>query len=127
MRIINFAMAGALALIGCDKARPEGGVARDQIVDAWKKAGLPPSKLAAATTPVGTDCQTGSVQAIDVLLCVFPTEVEAKAAETAGLTWVGDASGLAKANGNVLIALVDRKNKEPAGKTIDRLVKLASN
>ncbi|MGE0868847.1 MAG: hypothetical protein AB7P03_09800 [Kofleriaceae bacterium] len=116
----------ALAL-GCSKAKPEGAAARDQIVQAWTKAGLAPSKLSAATTPVGKDCQRGSVQAIDVLLCVFPTEAEAKAAEPAGLSWVGEASGLSQANGTVLLALVDRKNKEPAGKTIDRLVKLASN
>ncbi|MBA3457888.1 MAG: hypothetical protein H0T42_32700 [Deltaproteobacteria bacterium] len=116
-----------VAAIACDKG---GGAAgngpRDAVLAAWKKGGQSPSALTAASVPaVGKDCQSGTVGAIDVLLCVYPTAADAKAAEDAGLTWVGDTTGAAQASGTVLIAISDRRKSDPSGRTINQLMKLA--
>ena len=115
-----------IAALGCGKDAPAGDAARNAVLDAWKKDGLAASKLTPATTPVGKDCQAGTVGAIEVMSCVYPTDAEAKAAQDVGLTWVGETTGLAQVRGTVLIALADRKKSDPSGKTINRLIKLAS-
>lgn len=118
-----------VAVIACDKGSGVAGGSggpRDGVVAAWKAGGLSPSALTAASVPaVGKDCQSGTVGAIDVLLCVYPTAAEAKAAEDAGLTWVGDTTGAAQASGTVLIAISDRRKSDPSGRTINQLMKLA--
>jgi hypothetical protein len=114
-------LVGALA---CDKGGAGGG-SRDEVIAAWKKGGLAPSAMTAATVPVGKDCQSGTVGAIDVLLCVYPSPTEAKAAEEGGLAWVGDTTGAAQAKGSVLIAVADRRKSDPTGRTINQLMKLA--
>jgi len=115
-----------VAAIACDKGGDAGGGgSRDAVIAAWKKGGLSPSPLTAASVDVGKDCQTGTVGAIDVLLCVYPTADDAKKAEEAGLAWVGDTTGSAQASGTVLIAISDRRKSDPSGRTINQLMKLA--
>lgn len=98
---------------------------RADVLAAWRKGGLSPSPLTPAQVPVGKDCQTGTVGAVDVLLCVFPSNAEAKAAEDAGLGWVGDTTGAAQASGKVLVAVADRRKSDPSGRTINQMLKLA--
>jgi hypothetical protein len=98
---------------------------RADVLAAWKKGGLTPSAMTPAQVPVGKDCQTGTVGAVDVLLCVFPSNAEAKAAEDAGLGWVGDTTGAAQAAGKVLVAVADRRKADPSGRTINQMLKLA--
>ena len=112
-----------LAVIGCSKDKG-GATSRDGVVEAWKKGGLEPSALTAAKTDVGTDCASGAVNKIDVLVCTFKTEKEAKDAEELGLKWVGDNTGASKAQGEMLIVVADRKKVDPHGKVINQLVTL---
>ncbi|MBA3462655.1 MAG: hypothetical protein H0T46_22050 [Deltaproteobacteria bacterium] len=98
---------------------------RDAIVEAWKKGGLTPSPLTPAQVAVGKDCQSGTVGAVDVLLCTYPTPADAKAAEDAGLGWVGDATGASQASGAVLVVVADRRKSDPSGRTINQMMKLA--
>lgn len=116
----------ALALAACGKAPPPtGAAARDALVGAWKKGGLTPSAFTPATTKVGKDCQSGTVDKLDVLICTFPTEDAAKQAEDAGLQWVGDTTGASQAKGALLIAVADRHKADPSGRTINKLFELA--
>lgn len=115
----------ALGLAGCGKDAPTGAAARDAAVAAWKAGSLQVSALTVATVPMGKDCQSGTVGAIDVVVCVYPTPAEAKAAEDAGLAWVGDTTGAAQARGTLLIAAADRRKSDPSGRTINQLMKLA--
>ena len=123
-----------LALIaGCKKDDGTGrgtsgdpaDLSRDSVVAAWKKGGLTPSALAAAQVDVGKDCQTGTVNGVDVLVCQYPSPTEAKAAEEAGLKWVGEATGMSQAHGKVLVAASDRRKADPSGRTINSLMKLS--
>ena len=113
-----------------DKAKPGMfGAAditpRDVVVDAWKKAGLTLSPMTPAAVAFAKDCQSGTVGAVDVLVCLFPSAAEAKAAEDPGLGWVGDTTGASQAHGGLLIVAADRRKSDPSGRTINQMMKLA--
>jgi len=108
---------------GCSKSK-SGPTSKDGVIAAWKKGGLEPSAFTAAKTDVGKDCTTGTVNKVDVLLCTFANEKEAKEAEDKGLQWVGDTTGASQAQGEMLIVAADRKKADPSGKTINQLLTL---
>jgi hypothetical protein len=111
-----------IVLAACSKEK--GATSRDGVVAAWKKGGLETSELKAATTDVGTDCASGTVSRLDVLVCTFKSAKEAKDAEDKGLTWVGDNTGASKAQGEMLIVVADRKKVDPRGKLINQVITL---
>ncbi|MBV8762663.1 MAG: hypothetical protein JO257_35585 [Deltaproteobacteria bacterium] len=112
-----------LMVIGaCHKK--SGPTSRDGVIDAWKKGGLQPSAFTEAKTDLGKDCASGTVNKLDVMVCTYPSDKDAKAAEDAGLKWVGDTTGASRAQGDVLIVVADRKKADPNGKTINQIVTL---
>lgn len=117
-----------LALAACSKGggdKPAGP--RDAVIAAWKADKLTPSAMAPATVAFGKDCQSGTVENLDVLVCNFASPAEAKAAEEPGLGWIGTVTGAAQAHGSALILVADHKKADPNGRTINRLMKLAPN
>jgi len=124
--LLVIAALAALSACSKDESKPGGPTAgaRNDVLEAWKKGGLAPSAFTAATVPVGKDCQSGTVNNVDVLLCEFPSDADAKAAEDAGLGWVGDTTGISRAAGKILIVAADRKKADPSGKTLNQLTKL---
>jgi hypothetical protein len=130
MTVLALAVLGPL---GCSKAgdgdKPSGGSAgpRDAVVAAWKDAKLTVSALTPASVAFAKDCQGGTVEGLDVMLCNFASATEAKAAEDQGLSWIGPATGASHAHGAVLVVLADRRKVDPSGRTINRLMKLAPN
>ena len=114
------------AAVGCSKDK-KGPSSKDGVIAAWKKGGLEPSAFAAAKTDVGKDCSSGTVNKVDVLLCSFGSEKEAKEAEDKGLQWVGDTTGASQAQGAILIVAADRKKADVSGKTINQLLTLPAN
>jgi len=126
------AAAAAAAPLGCGKEEGKDGGkpgapsagSRDVVLEAWRKGGLAPSPFAATTVAFAKDCQGGTVNNVDVLICELPSEAEAKAAEDPGLAWVGDATGISRAAGKLLIAAADRRKADPSGKTLNQLTKL---
>ena len=98
---------------------------RDAVLDAWKDGKLAPSAMTPAQVAFGKDCQSGTVENLDVLLCDFGSNADAKAAEDAALAWVGQATGAAQAHGSVLVVIADRRKTDPSGRTLNRLMKLA--
>jgi len=122
-------LVGLALLASCSK-EPTGGPStaanpREATIAAWKTAGLSPSAFMATQVAVGKDCQSGTVSGVDVVVCTYASDAEAKAAEEAGLAWVGETTGMAQARGKVLVAAADRKKADPQGKTINSLMKLA--
>ena len=88
MRALVIATLASLGLVACSKSgEPDKAAAaappRDAVVAAWKDAKLTPSALTPATVTFGKDCQGGTVEGVDVLLCNFASAAEAKAAEDA--------------------------------------------
>jgi hypothetical protein len=127
MRKFVFALL-ALAVAACGKGgdtKPAGP--RDAVIAAWKADKLTPSAMTPATVAFGKDCQGGTVEGIDTLVCSFGSPAEAKAAEDQGLSWIGSVTGASQAHGSALIVLADRKKADPNGRMINRLMKLAPN
>jgi len=117
-----------LIAITCFACSKDGGAtSRDGVVAAWKKGGLEAGELKPAKVDVGTDCASGTVNKLDVLVCTFKTEKEAKEAEDKGLQWVGDNTGASKAQGEMLIVVADRKKVDPHGKVINQVVTLPAH
>jgi len=110
---------------GDAKALAAGGPgARDAVIEAWKKGGLEPSAMTPAKVAFGKDCQSGTVNNMDVLVCVYGSPAEAKAAEAGGFEWVGGTTGAALVSGAALIAISDRRKADLNGRTINQLMKL---
>lgn len=112
------------AAVACTKSGSSKPTSRDGVIAAWKKGGLEPSQFKAAKTDVGKDCASGTVAKLDVLVCTFANEKEAKDAEDNGLEWVGDTTGVSKAQGEMLIVVADRKKADPNGKAIHQVITL---
>src|SRR5262245_53991597 len=120
------ALAAAVIAVGCSKGGDAAKGPRDAVLDAWKAEKLAPAAaLAPATVAFGKDCQSGTIENLDVLLCNFPTPAEAKAAEEPALGWIGQTTGTAQARGAALVVLADRKKSDPNGRMINKLMKLA--
>jgi len=110
-----------LLVAACGKGSSD---ARAPIIAAWKGGGLAPSALEVTKTDVGSDCKVGVINAVELMLCVYPSADEANAAQERGLAWVGAATGAAKVSGTVLVVVADRRKVDPSGKTINQLLKL---
>jgi hypothetical protein len=116
------ALVLALALAACGKEAPPAPSSRDALIKAWKQAGLATTDFKAAQSPIGKDCQTGTVAKLEVVVCSFASADEAKAAQNLGLQWVGDTTGAAQAHGALVIAVADRHKADPSGKTINQIL-----
>jgi hypothetical protein len=126
-----------VALFACGKSDKPAGTAtgsaaaappaRDGVLAAWKTAKLNPPAFAPATVAFAKDCQSGAIGGVDVLVCNFASAADAKAAEDAGLSWIGGATGASQAHGAALIVVADRKKADPNGRMINQLMKLAPN
>lgn len=119
---------------GCDKSggsstgagsAAASGPTAPPAVAAWSKAGLAVSAFTKDHSgALGDDCQSGTVSGLDVVVCKFETEQAAKAAETKGLAWVGEATGACVASRSHALAVVDRRKADPSGRTINQVIKL---
>lgn len=144
-QLSRLAFCGLVMIAACDRGGDSaaagigklatGGVAQNgegsaklpgpAVVASWTKAGLAVSALTKdASGAVGSDCVSGTVSGVDIVLCTFASEQAAKAAEPAGLNWVGEASGAAIGHGSVALAIADRRNADPSGRTMNQIIKL---
>ncbi len=124
--IICVALAAGLGAGACSKDKKTAS-STDDVVAAWKKGGLEPGKLEKTKTDIGKDCSKGTVNKLDVLVCAFPSEKDAAAAEDAGLAWVGDTTGVSKAVDKMLIVVADRKKADVNGKVMNQIITLPAN
>jgi hypothetical protein len=123
---LRAALAAGVVLVLVAACGNGGNASRDAVIAAWKTGGLAPSAFSAVKdSPVGKDCQAGTVNSVDVMVCSYPSADAAKAAQDLGLQWVGDTTGIATPKGSLLIVAADRKKADPKGTTINQLVKLA--
>ena len=121
--VTALALVALVPLGACGKDQ-KGATSRDGVIAAWKKGGLEPSAFTATKSNVGKDCATGTVDKLDVLLCTFASEKEAVEAEPGSYEWIGNATGVAKVQGKVLIVVADRKKADVHGKVAKQLITL---
>ena len=121
-----------IALLLLVAACGKGGGGEDSptatVLAAWKKAGLEPG----AFEPVDgkfsdARCRAGKVSGIEATVCEFNDVGEAKRAESTGLASIKDTTGLALAEGKLLLVLADRGHGDPTGKRMNEIAKAFRN
>lgn len=114
---------GKLATGGVKSDETRAEAAAPPVIGAWTKAGLTVSAMTKdASGTVGSDCLSGTVSGVDVVICRFASDQAAKAAEGSGLNWVGEATGASVASGAVALAVADRRNADPTGRTMNQII-----
>ena len=118
----------ALLSVACSRAG-DGGAAADGVIAAWQKAGLETSTFEAVDGKALGDgsCKAGTVRGVVTTLCEYKGAEDAKRAEAAGLSQVRDTTGLALAEGKLLLVLADRDRKDPNGKTMNEIARTFRN
>ena len=131
--------AGALAG-GCGKSKDgasapgaagashvSGTPHTDDVVDAWKSAGLKPEGFALVQPiPYGASyCEEGRVQGVDALVCEFAQDAALDSGQRLlKEEWArqGVHTGVVLHSKRTMMAVVDRGLHDPNGKTIKELV-----
>jgi hypothetical protein len=126
------ALLALVVLAACDKDGGKtdklpaalGGTGKDALVEGWKKDGLTVSALTADKSgAIGTDCSSGTVSGVAVVVCTFAAEADAKAAEAKGYEWVGETTGTVLVAGATVVAVADKHKADPTGRTINAIAK----
>lgn len=106
----------------------ELGEAAHRVLDAWREADLELSdarplgaEADAAGTQLGGTCMAAKVADIPVVMCEHESADEARAAEERGLKLVGEATGFALANGELLLVAADRHEVDPEGRRLNEI------
>jgi hypothetical protein len=128
-------LAGACGKKGGGGASPAGSAPQhvdgtphpDEIVNAWKGAGLTTEGFALlAPPPYGAAyCEQGRVQAIEAVVCEYRDAdalTRGKAALLAQWESEGGNTGVALASKLTLLGVLDRGRQDPNGKVISKVV-----
>jgi hypothetical protein len=99
----------------------------DDVIDAWKSAGLKPEGFALLQPmPYGASyCEEGRVQGVDTLICEFADDGTIdRGQKLLRDEWgrEGVHTGVTLRTKRTLLAVVDRGRHDPNGKTISQLV-----
>jgi hypothetical protein len=131
--VATLVLAAAVGGIAC-KRRPhvEGTVATETITKAWTADGFDSTAVVnveAEPWSAGA-CYQGIVSGVDVLVCEYPSD-EALAAGEQRINAVWDDESVATAAivhtaqpSRTILAVADRANADPNGRTLSRLIKL---
>ena len=119
-------MAAALAALACGKGDSESG--SGAVLAAWAKAGMKPGSFEPTKEGIGGGrCRGGNINGLDATLCEFDDVAAAKRAEAAGLAEIRGVTGLALAEGKLLLVLADPKQTDPSGRSMNELAKAFRN
>ena len=108
------------AASGCEES---GSNKADEVVEAWRTAGLMPSVFTALENESlkPGKCQQGKVDGVSVVLCEYADASAARAAHNTGLAQVGEATGLALTADKMLLIASDPDKADPSGRKIDAI------
>jgi len=119
-------LVAALAALACGKGGDETGTGA--VLAAWSKAGMAPGTFGPTKVSVGGGrCRGGNINGLDATLCEFDDVAAAKRAEAAGLAEIRGVTGLALAEGKLLLVLADPKQTDPSGRSMNELAKAFRN
>jgi hypothetical protein len=131
--VVAIAAGGA-----CSKGKPGAAAApaaahvagtphTDDVLDAWKSAGLKPEGFAALTPApwVATYCEKGSVSGVDTTICEYADDGALdRGQQQLKAEWehAGVHTGVALRSKRTLLSAVDHQLSDPNGKTINQLI-----
>src|SRR5689334_21253529 len=133
---IAIGLTGLAMLLGCgkkagggagDRPHVEGTTHTDQVLDAWKGAGLAPETFTSidpAAYRAGY-CAQGKVAGVDTIICEYSDDNSLDSAKKLIQDeWnrEGVHTGVAMRSKRTLLAVADRARVDPNGKTIAKLV-----
>jgi hypothetical protein len=138
-----FALVAVLAILpacrkgkssqpGAASPRPahvQGTPHTDDVINAWRNAGLTPEGFVAVQPPPNSAdyCEHGQVHGVDTLVCEYASE-EALTRGTQqvkeGWARVDAHTGVVLHTKHTLMVVVDRERREPSGKTINQMAKI---
>jgi hypothetical protein len=118
----SWILVAALLAAACGKSDSEAAAS---VISAWERAGLAPSKFVEVDGNAfgGGKCRGGAVSGIAATLCEYPDAEAARRAEKTGVAQISDATGLALAQGKLLLVVADRERKDPSGKSINQIAR----
>ena len=113
------ALAG-LVFLGCSEETDSDTTG---LINTWQKAGLAPTVfLPLELEPLRPGvCKQGKVDDIETVVCRYPDEAAARAAQKAGIAHVGENTGFALTAGSNLLIVADRNAADPAGRKINQV------
>jgi hypothetical protein len=99
----------------------------DDVLDAWKSAGLKPEGFAALTPApwVATYCEKGTVSGVDTTICEYADDGAVdRGQQQLKAEWehAGVHTGVAIRTKRTLLSAVDHQLSDPNGKTINQLI-----
>lgn len=125
----GFALVLCVCLLGCsgDSKAPAGAAVPAEGVgleSALGRLGTPEAFEPTAARPyAAASCMRGEVEGLDVLLCHYEDAAKAEAETGTMREFVtGALSGVVRSAGSDLMAVADRKEVDPKGERISRLV-----
>jgi hypothetical protein len=108
-------------------AHADGTPHADDVVDAWKSAGLKPEGFAAVVPPpyVATYCERGSVGGVDATVCEYADDGALdRGQQQIKDEWArsGVHTGVVLRDKRTVLSAVDHELRDPNGKTINQLI-----
>jgi hypothetical protein len=117
-------LCALLVLAGCGKTAA-GDDQTGEVLAAWRKLGETPGTFEAVADR--KNCRAGRVGGLEATLCIYPDVAEARRAEGVAVGAIKDATGLALAEGKMLLVLADPARQDPSGKKMNALARTFRN
>jgi hypothetical protein len=134
--VILLGLAGLDACKGKPAPSVPAGVAHvpgtphtDEVLAAWRNAGLAPEGFTFATPPPGTAsyCERGLVRGVETTVCEYADEQAlGRGAQQVKQEWarVDVHTGVILRAKRTTMVAIDRERREPSGKTISQMAKV---
>ena len=136
--ILAFLAAIGLAVLpGCRKHQMEAPVTHvpgtphtDEVLNAWRNAGLAPDGFAAAPPPApntATYCEHGKVRGVATTVCEYESDQALdRGVAQVRVEWqrLDVHTGVVLRTKRTTMVAVDRARREPSGKTISEMAKI---
>ena len=120
---------GLVVLAACSKGGASEGGGTGLVLTAWQKAGLEPGTFEPVENKAfgAGQCRAGKVRSLDATVCEYADVADAKRAETSGMAGIQGGTGLALAEGKMLLVLLDTKHSDPSGKSMNEVARVFRN
>jgi len=115
--------------VSASSAHVQGTPHTDEVLNAWRAAGLAPEAFVAVQPPPNsaTYCEHGKVHDVDTMVCEYASEdalTRGTQQVKEGWARVDAHTGVVLRTKRTMMVAVDRERREPSGKTISQMAKV---